>query len=82
MGLSLCNGRSSPDESVDDTYAIIRELMELFTAKFGSINCRELIDCDLGSDEGQEFFHANNLDEQCGRYVEEATRMALQLMGE
>jgi C_GCAxxG_C_C family probable redox protein len=80
LGLSLCNGRNSPDESVDDAYAIIRELMGLFVEKFGSINCQELIGCDLDTDEGQEFFRANNLHEQCGQYVEEAARMAMQLM--
>jgi hypothetical protein len=54
--------------------------MGTFEKRFGSINCRELIGCDLGADEGQEFFRANNLREQCGRYVEEVTRMAMQLM--
>jgi len=80
MGLSLCSGRSLPGESVDDAYAIVRELMGLFETKFGSVNCQELIGCDLGTDEGQTFFRANNLHEQCGRYVEEATRIAMQLM--
>ncbi len=80
LGLSLRHGRSLPDESVDDTYAIIRKLMRVFEEKFGSINCQGLIDCDLSTDEGQEFFRANNLREQCGRYVEEVTRMAMQLM--
>ena len=80
MGLSLFNGRSLPDESVDDTYTIVRELKGLFEERFGSINCQELIGCNLGTDEGQEFFRANNLHEQCGRYVEEAARMAVQLM--
>ena len=80
MGLSLFNGRSLPDESVEEIYTIVRELMGVFAEKFGSINCQELIGCDLGTDEGQEFFRANNLREQCGQYVEEATRMAAQLM--
>ena len=80
MGLSLFNGRSLPDESVEETYTIVRELKSLFEERFGSIDCQELIGCDLGTDEGQEFFRANNLREQCGRYVEEVTRMAMQLM--
>jgi C_GCAxxG_C_C family probable redox protein len=80
LGLSLCHGRNSPDESVDDAYAVIRELTGLFEKKFGSVNCQELIGCDLGAAEGQAFFRANNLREQCGRYVEEATRMAMQLI--
>ncbi len=80
MGLSLFNGRSLPDESVEETYTMVRELMGMFEERFGSINCKELVNCDLGTDEGQEFFSANNLREQCGRYVEEVTRMAMQLM--
>ena len=80
MGLSLFKGRSLPDESVEEIYTAVRGLMGMFEEKFGSINCQGLIGCDLGADEGQEFFRANNLREQCARYVEEAARMAMQLM--
>jgi hypothetical protein len=35
--------------------------MTAFKAKHGSINCRELIKCDLMTPEGQQYFRENNL---------------------
>ncbi len=80
MSLSLLTGRSSPDESVEENYAAVQKLLSAFEGKFGSTNCQELIACDLGTKEGQEIYEANNLDEQCKRYTEEATRLAMQLL--
>ena len=80
MGLSLLTGRSSPEESVEDNYVVVRRLMDMFEGRFGSTNCRRLIGCDLSTEEGQETFRANNLVKDCKRYTEEATRMAISLM--
>ena len=80
MGISLLIGRSSPDESVEENYAAVQKLLSAFEDKFGSTNCYELIACDLNIREGQEIYEANNLDEQCKRYTEEATRLAMQLL--
>lgn len=80
MGLSLLTGRSSPEESVEDNYVVVRRLIDMFERRFGSTSCRQLIGCDLNTEEGQETFGANNLVEECKRYVEETTRMAISLM--
>jgi C_GCAxxG_C_C family probable redox protein len=47
---------------------------------FGTTNCRHLIDCDLGTEEGQKTFTDNNLVEQCKQYTEEATKMVLEVL--
>jgi C_GCAxxG_C_C family probable redox protein len=80
MGLSLLKGRSAPGAPVDEYYALVRELLERFEDKFGSMNCEELTGCDLGTQEGQAFFRANDVLEQCLRYTEEATRIAMALI--
>ncbi len=82
MGLSLLTGRSSPEDSVEENYVMARRLIDIFERRFGSTNCRQLIGCDLSTEEGQETFRSNNLIEECKRFTEEATRMAISLMAE
>jgi hypothetical protein len=80
MGISLFTGRGSPSESVLPAYDMVREFLKMFEARFGSTNCRDLTGCDLGTDEGQDYFKKNNLLERCKGYTEEATRMAMLLI--
>ena len=77
MAISLFAGRNSPTESVLPAYETVRKLLEIFEARFGSTNCRDLTGCDLGTDEGQNYFKTNNLRAQCKGYTEEATRIAM-----
>lgn len=81
MGLNLLTGRSAPGAPVEENYALVRELLKGFEDRFGSTNCEELTGCDLGTAEGQEFFWANEVFERCRRYTEEATRIAMSLIG-
>jgi C_GCAxxG_C_C family probable redox protein len=80
LGISLVTGRDAPDESVEETYALVRELIKTFEDRFGSTNCQALTGCDLGTEEGQTTFTENNLIEKCREYVEEATRIASSLI--
>jgi hypothetical protein len=77
MGINLVAGRNTPEEPVERDYAAVRQFLEGFEDRFGSINCRELTGCDLGTPEGQASFKANHLIERCTGFVEEATRLAL-----
>ncbi|MCP4542310.1 MAG: C_GCAxxG_C_C family protein [Chloroflexi bacterium] len=82
MGLNLLAGRDLPSESFEETYAMIQKLLGMFEDRFGSTNCMELIDCDLNTEQGQRDYLANNREEQCGGYVDEAIRMATSLIEE
>lgn len=82
MAISLFAGRDYKDESVAESYTAVRKFLQMFDTAFGSTNCRQLVGCDLGTEEGQNFYKANNLLGQCRRYTEAATRMAMQLIGE
>jgi C_GCAxxG_C_C family probable redox protein len=77
IAISLFTGRRSPEDSVLKTYEPVQKLVDRFAAEFGSTNCKELTGCDLGTDEGQNQFKANNLIEECRRYTEEAARIAM-----
>ncbi len=82
MAISLFTGRKSPTESVLPTYDTVRQLLKTFEARFGSTNCRDLTGCDLGTDEGQNYFKANNLMGRCRGYTEEAAKIAMSLIEE
>jgi C_GCAxxG_C_C family probable redox protein len=54
MVIGLKYGRSSPDDlaAKDKTYAMTQEFAKRFIARNGSINCTELLGCDLGTEKG------------------------------
>jgi C_GCAxxG_C_C family probable redox protein len=80
LGISMVTGRDAPDSSVEETYALVRELIESFEHQFESTNCQELTGCDLGTEEGQTAFTENNLIERCRQYVEAAAEIASSLI--
>jgi C_GCAxxG_C_C family probable redox protein len=82
MGINLVAGRSSPSESMEFSFTLTQKLVSQFEGQFGSVNCRQLIGCDLASEAGQRTFMENNLMERCYQYAAEATRMAISLMAE
>lgn len=80
LAINLLNGRSSPQDSIDQNYALIQEFLRTFEDKFSSINCKALTGCDLNTEEGQLMYKENNKKIQCAEYVEEATRLVLDLI--
>ena len=80
MAIGVLAGRSTPTESVADSYSMVRKLVEDFGSKFGSTNCKELTVCDLGTEEGQKYFKENNIRQKCRIFTEEATRICLALI--
>ena len=82
MGISLVAGRSSPSESNEICYALTQKLISQFEKEYGSVNCRQLIGCDLATEGGQRHFMENNLMEHCLQYAADATRMAISLIAD
>jgi C_GCAxxG_C_C family probable redox protein len=82
MGIGLVAGRNSPGESIEPAYALTQKLISAFEKQYGSINCRQLIGCDLATESGQRYFMENNLMESCLQYAEEATWLAILLIAE
>ncbi len=82
MGLNLVVGRSLPSESIEISYALTQKLISQFEKQVGSVNCRQLIGCDLATEAGQRYFLENHLMERCLQYAGEATRLAISLMAE
>jgi C_GCAxxG_C_C family probable redox protein len=80
LAISLLTGRSSPREPTRKSFSKVKKFRKAFEKRFGTTNCRELIDCDLGTEEGQKAFIENNLVEQCKQYTEEATKMVIEVL--
>ena len=80
LAINMLTGRSSPKASIKKNYDSVQSFIHAFEERFNTTNCRQLIDCDLGTEEGQKTFNANNLVEQCKQYTEEATKMVVELL--
>ena len=77
LALNLFFGRSQPGLSLDKNYKMVQKFVDSFKKRFKTINCQELLGCDLGTDEGQKIFSENKLFERCQHFTEEATRMIM-----
>lgn len=64
MALGLLTGRSSPQESKDQCYALTHHLVHRFREKFGSTQCTDLLGCDISTAEGAQCFLAAGLMEK------------------
>ena len=82
MGINLVAGRNSPAGSLELSYTLTQKLIGRFERQHGSVNCRQLIGCDLITEAGQRYFIENHLMESCLQYAEGATSMAVSLIAE
>jgi C_GCAxxG_C_C family probable redox protein len=82
MGINLLAGRNSPAESLEVSYDLTNQLINCFERQYGSVNCRQLIGCDLATETGQRYFMENHLMESCLQYAQGATSMAISLIAE
>ncbi len=63
-------------EAKEKTYALVKIFADRFKAINGSINCRELLGCDLNTEEGMRFAEENNLfSTKCEKYVRDAAEI-------
>ncbi len=71
--LGLRHGRGEKDEksATELAYLKTRELIDLFTARHGTVICRQLLNgCELTTEEGQRQFKENDmLHKICNRCV-------------
>lgn len=75
MLIGLAYGKWKPDdnESKEKTYSLIKKFTAEFTEINNSINCRELIGCDISTAEGLKKARETGVFQtQCKKYVEDA----------
>lgn len=54
IGLKHGRTRAGDDAAKERTYALVQELVRRFRARHGSLDCRDLLGCDIGTPEGRK----------------------------
>ncbi len=85
LAIGACCGMRQPaDETAKErTYGLVKELGKRFASLHGSLLCRELLGCDLNTEQGKARFKAQKLkDTHCVEYVREACRLLEEMLPE
>jgi len=71
IALGLSSGFKDGDtrDKINEVYAQVRRLIADFEKEKGTVKCRDLLGCDLLSEEGHKYFVDNNLRENCNGYI-------------
>jgi len=70
MVIGLKYGKQESDESKEKVNNLIQEFTRKFRQEHKFTNCRELLNCDLKTEEGQLYFEQHNLQERvCSKCV-------------
>lgn len=69
MVLGLLCQEENEKAAKEKSYELCREFAKLFKEKNGSTNCQQLLQCDLGTPEGQTYFRQEQLVRRCQSYV-------------
>jgi len=83
MVIGVYNSQKYPDniDRKEKSYAMIQEFNARFIEKHKSIKCRDLINCDLSTDEGRAFVKENKLhDTICEPCLASAVQILNQLI--
>jgi C_GCAxxG_C_C family probable redox protein len=79
MAIGLKHGKSLGDEGNEKrekTYGLVKKFDLEFREIFSTTSCRELLQCDLNTEEGKQYAADNKLTEKvCERCVVEAVRI-------
>ena len=84
MVLGLASGFKEGDgrDKINKVYANVRRLIEDFAREKGTVKCRDLLHCDLLSEEGQKYFKEHNLRENCLGYIRFASELLEKYLAE
>ena len=76
IGLQVQESALDKDELKEKAYCKTKEFSKKFTEINGTTNCGKLINCDLSTPEGQEYFKENDLYEKvCAKCVKDAVEI-------
>jgi len=77
MALGLLSEFKEGDgrDKIDAVYANVRSFVEDFKKEKGTVKCRELLGCNLLTEEGHKFFVDNKLRENCRCYIKFACEL-------
>jgi C_GCAxxG_C_C family probable redox protein len=82
LGLESAKGGGAQETVKERTYAVIRQFERRFVEKHGTTSCRELLDCDLNTEDGKAAYKRNALkDNVCVMCVRDSVQLLEELLG-
>ena len=81
IGLKHGRTRLEDQESKETTYKLVQEFVSRFKARNGSILCKELLGCDLGTAEGMKAALEKNLiHTRCPKFVKDSAEILEEML--
>ncbi len=81
LGLKYGKVKEEDEPAKEKTYAKVQEFVRDFKARNGSIVCRELLGCDMGTPEGMKYAKEQRLTvTKCPKYVRDAAEIVERLI--
>jgi C_GCAxxG_C_C family probable redox protein len=82
MAIGLGRGSSEPDKQTrEEATRLVQEFVKRFNAKHGTVECKELLGCDIGTPEGyQEAKDRNLFETVCEQLVRDAAEIVEELI--
>ncbi|OHD14064.1 MAG: hypothetical protein A2086_12065 [Spirochaetes bacterium GWD1_27_9] len=73
LGLKYGKFKKEDDPAREKTYSLVQEFDAKFKQKYNTTSCKNLLNCDLMTEEGHNFFKNNNLREKtCENCIKDA----------
>lgn len=81
IGLKHGYTKAEDREIKEEAYRLVNEFARLFRERNGSIVCRELIGCDIGTPEGLKYARDNDLfNTHCLKFVRDAVEIVAEIL--
>jgi len=81
IGLKYGMGLNGDIEARNKTYELVREFTKRFQEINGSINCKELLGCDINTPEGKEYYDQNDFfEKKCFEYVKNSAKILEEIL--
>jgi C_GCAxxG_C_C family probable redox protein len=76
LGLKYGMGLERNKGATERTYNYINEFSDRFKKEFGSLMCKDLLNCDISTPEGREYYDQHNFfEKKCLQYVKKAAEI-------
>ncbi|RZN73817.1 MAG: C_GCAxxG_C_C family protein [Candidatus Methanolliviera hydrocarbonicum] len=82
IGLKYGKTRIEDEQTKEKAYSLVKEFVDKFKSRNGSIICRELLDCDISTPEGMKLAEEKKLvTTLCPKFVQDAAEIIEQILG-
>lgn len=81
LAISILQGRSKPEESIDACYESVQSLTAQFENRFGSLTCPGVLGLDITNPIDLEEYRRRGLSERCYQCCSESARLVVELVG-